>query len=477
MDTDATESGFQPHKLSSNSKDYCLVSCIGRGSFGEVYKAIFKPTYVPSADGTISDDQFLAVKIIDMEESEDDIACIFTEVFFLANLKNNTNIVKYYKTFSIGSQLWIIMEYCGNGSCHGLMKKLPFDKFLNEKQISVIVKQILQGLQKLHYEQKVHRDIKLANVLISNSGAVKLTDFGVSAQIREKQQKLNTFVGSPNWMAPEVILNNFDKNYKKGYDEKIDIWSLGITVIELVEKRAPSPDKDVRKILQATIKRDPPTLNQCSRNISDSLKDFVNCCLQKDAEKRLSAEELLKHEFITKFAGCDEKGIVNDLLSSLLDHKGNNLEISANVFVDMSNNLTADSDELDKHNDTEFTFDSIDKSATGSFRQRANTFPNSAENHTPVSLQEEKPVEQSTIETSEQEKAAKLQSEPVGSYYYDKVVDVVFANVAKRCLNLDALNASQSLRALFRMTEKLQPGFSNVFVEELWLRIKSKQQE
>ncbi|KAL6947403.1 hypothetical protein ACO0QE_002287 [Hanseniaspora vineae] len=476
MNTNSTESD-QFYKLSSNPKDYCLMNCIGKGSFGEVYQAYFKPTSMHSDDKTAHDNQFLAVKIIDIEESEDDIESIFTEVYFLANLRNTNNIVKYYKTFTVGSQLWIIMEFCGSGSCHSLMKKLPADKFLNEEEICVIVKQILQGLQKLHYEQKVHRDIKLANVLISNSGVIKLTDFGVSAQIQQQHHRLKTFVGSPNWMAPEVILNNFDDNYKKGYDEKIDIWSLGITVIELVEKRAPSPNKDVCKILQAIIKRDPPTLDHCSRYISNSLKDFVNCCLQKNAEKRLSASQLLEHEFIKRYANSDEKAVVRNLLMSLNEQESSNPQRVPSVFVDEVNELTADSDELGEQNHIEFTFDSINNATTGSFRKQAAHTPNTTENHTPVSLQEEKPDEQTALAISKQEEATKPHNIPLGSFYYDKVIDVVFANVAKRCLNVNALDASQSLRALFRSTEEMQPGFSNVFIEELWLRIKSKEED
>ncbi|NXH94680.1 STK10 kinase, partial [Pachycephala philippinensis] len=259
-----------------------VVGELGDGAFGKVYKAKNKET------GALA-----AAKVIETK-SEDELEDYMVEIEILATC-DHPHIVKLLGAFYWDSKLWIMIEFCPGGAVDATM--LELDRGLTEPQIQVICRQMLEALHYLHSKRIIHRDLKAGNVLLTQDGDIKLADFGVSAKNMKTLQKRDSFIGTPYWMAPEVVMCETMKDTP--YDYKADIWSLGITLIEMAQIEPPHHELNPMRVLLKIAKSDPPTLS-CPSKWSVEFRDFLKKALDKNPESRPSAAQLLEHPFVSK---------------------------------------------------------------------------------------------------------------------------------------------------------------------------------
>ncbi|XP_076323587.1 serine/threonine-protein kinase mig-15-like isoform X3 [Tachypleus tridentatus] len=263
-----------------------LIEVVGNGTYGQVYKGRHTKT-----------GQLAAIKIMDVTEDEEEE--IKLEINVLKKYSHHRNIATYYGAFIQKSppgkddKLWLVMEYCGAGSVTDLVKSTK-GQSLKEEWIAYICREILRGLSHLHANKIIHRDIKGQNVLLTDNAEVKLVDFGVSAQLDRTIGRRNTFIGTPYWMAPEVIA--CDENPDATYDNRSDLWSLGITALEMAEAQPPLCDMHPMRALFLIPRNPPPRLK--SKKWSKKFQSFIETLLVKDYQQRPYTDQLLKHPFI-----------------------------------------------------------------------------------------------------------------------------------------------------------------------------------
>ncbi|XP_010923631.1 serine/threonine-protein kinase 1 [Elaeis guineensis] len=260
------------------STKYELLHELGKGSYGAVYKA-----------RDLKTSELVAVKVISLTEGEEGYEEIRGEIEMLQQC-SHPNVVRYFGSYQGEEYLWIVMEYCGGGSVADLMNVI--EEPLDESQIAYICREALKGLSYLHSIFKVHRDIKGGNILLTEQGEVKLGDFGVAAQLTRTMSKRNTFIGTPHWMAPEVI------QYSR-YDGKVDVWALGVSAIEMAEGLPPRATVHPMRVL-FMISSEPAPMLEDKEKWSLLFHDFIAKCLTKDPRVRPGATEMLKHKFIEK---------------------------------------------------------------------------------------------------------------------------------------------------------------------------------
>ncbi|XP_078157790.1 protein kinase superfamily protein isoform X2 [Carex rostrata] len=278
-------------KYPIRAEDYELYEEVGHGVSAAVHRALCIPLH-----------EVVAIKVLDFERDNSDLNNIMREAQTMT-LIDHPNVLKAHCSFVHGQTLWVVMPYMAGGSCLHIMKS-AFPDGLDEAVIATILKETLKGVEYLHQLGHIHRDVKAGNILVDSKRGIKLGDFGVSACLfdgGDRQRQRNTFVGTPCWMAPEVL------EQMKGYDFRADIWSFGITALELAHGHAPFSKYPPMKVLLMTLQNPPPGLDseRDKNRFSKSFKHMIGQCLMKDPRKRPTAKKLLKHPFFKQARSQD----------------------------------------------------------------------------------------------------------------------------------------------------------------------------
>ncbi|KAJ1020108.1 hypothetical protein NDA16_004388 [Ustilago loliicola] len=263
---------------------YRRLELVGRGAYGAVYRGVHVETGAA-----------VALKVVNLDTPDDDVSDIQREVALLSQLREaaQKNVVRYWGCWLKGPELWIVMDFAEGGSVRTLMKAGP----IAERYCAVIVRETLVALNYLHKSGIIHRDIKAANILLTSTGKILLCDFGVAASLASSSvhSKRSTFVGTPYWMAPEVITEG------KTYDQKADVWSLGITIYEMATGNPPLADVEQMRVIMLIPKSKPPRL-PLEGDFSPAMRDFVAACLNEEPKERATSEELNKLKWIKTYA-------------------------------------------------------------------------------------------------------------------------------------------------------------------------------
>jgi len=339
---------FDILSIPSNPEDlFTILYPIGHGAFGTVYKALHN-----------SSNQVYAIKIIDYSKDNNkdnnniidyNYNSVQQETSLMRKVSNSDYIVKYYGSYFSrkSNTIWLILEYCSSGSAIDLM--LSMNRTFSEVEVATIMEMILKGCILMHKQNLIHRDIKGANILISEDGYAKLGDFGVGAFLSDEEYRISK-KGSPYWMSPQVASCS-------QYDSKTDIWSLGITCIELLEGEPPFSELKPKKVMERISKKPPSAGEIIDLNEhTPEFKSFVEHCLEKDPKKRFSANDLLKHEFIKKFSKGKEyiQNLVNKYQANVEKFRADSEEEYQKL---MKNN------EKNKKNENSYIEDYMDKSS------------------------------------------------------------------------------------------------------------------